>query len=470
MQSRQLQGPEKLQQVTQLLETLNKDLRDKTLSSAQRVQILQQLRQHGTSPENAGPIYCKNGIETLMRYGVDGENADIRRTALRCVANALLLDAKMRQVFVDTGYGGKLAERLKVDNSEDEMVASRILFFATYDTTMNYDDLINKHSLGDNINYQLSRHAKQFPKSGRTPLTQIDELALIDSLKLIFNISKIYPDLAVTFSPSIPHVLKIISRVDIPEKPLDGLVGYLINCLSVLDLEQKKGSHFESNPLFPKFNTNCNVDKLINILDQAVSVYAPEELEVKAIPLLHSLIVVHEQAPDGPRKYMQWLLLPDDNDRSLPIGQTDTLSSRLLKLSTTPYQNLKIAISDLMFVLSGKDAENMTKRIGYGFAAGFLASRGMEIPQTAGEAFATNPTNGNDLNSGINPVTGQRLAAEPEDTGPPMTEEEKEREAERLFVLFERARANGLITAENPVAQALREGRFEELPDDADSD
>ena len=33
-----------------------------------------------------------------------------------------------------------------------------------------------------------------------------------------------------------------------------------------------------------------------------------------------------------------------------------------------------------------------------------------------------------------------------------------------------RARANGLITMENPVAQAVREGRFEELPDDADSD
>lgn len=33
-----------------------------------------------------------------------------------------------------------------------------------------------------------------------------------------------------------------------------------------------------------------------------------------------------------------------------------------------------------------------------------------------------------------------------------------------------RAKANGLITMENPVAQAVREGRFEELPDDADSD
>lgn len=316
---------------------------------------------------------------------------------------------------------------------------------------------------------QLGRHAKQFPTSGPRPLSQMDELALIDTLKLIFNVSKIYPDLAVFFSPSIPHILKVISRMDIPAKPLDGLVSPLINCLSVLDLEGKEGKHLDSNPLFPRFSQNCNVDKLINVLDQAVSVYSPEELEEKAITLLHSLIMVHEAAPEGPRKYMQWLLLPEDSDRSLPIGQSDTLSSRLLKLSTSPHPNLKVAISELMFVLSGKDAENLTRRIGYGFAAGFLASRGLEIPQTAGEAFATNP-NAPGLDPEINPVTGQRWAAERQDPEPPMTMEEKEREAERLFVLFERARENGLLTVENPVAQALHEGRLEELPDGADSD
>lgn len=53
-------------------------------------------------------------MEALMKYGVDGESPDVRRAALRCVANALLLDAKMRQIFVDTGYGEKLAENLKV--------------------------------------------------------------------------------------------------------------------------------------------------------------------------------------------------------------------------------------------------------------------------------------------------------------------------------------------------------------------
>ncbi|KAJ5300976.1 uncharacterized protein N7443_005978 [Penicillium atrosanguineum] len=465
MELLQLQGPAKLQQVTKLLDSLKKDVQEKQLTSAQRVQTLLQLRQHGTNPTDAGPIYCNDGIGILARYGVEGESVDVRRAALRCVANALLLDSKMRQVFVNTGLAGRLAERLKVDNSEDEMVTSRILFLSTYDSNLDFEVLIKKHALGDNVNYQLARHAKQFPKSGRQPLSQMDELALIDTLKLIFNVSKIYPDLAVTFSPSIPHVLKIISRMDIPSKPLEGLVSYLINSLSVLDLEEKKSKVFESSPLFPKFNQNCNVDKLINILDQAVSVYSPEELEEKAVPLLHSLIVVHEVAPDGPRKYMQWLLLPEDSDRNLPIGQSDTLSSRLLKLSTSPYPNLKTGISELMFVLSGKDAENLTKRIGYGFAAGFLASRGMEIPQSAGEAYAEN---GGDAT--VNPITGQRWASEPKDDGPPMTMEEKEREAERLFVLFERAKANGLLSVENPVTQALHEGRFEELSDDADSD
>ena len=49
-----------------------------------------------------------------MKYGVDEDIPDVRRAALRCVANALLLDEKMRQTFVDTGYGGRLAENLKV--------------------------------------------------------------------------------------------------------------------------------------------------------------------------------------------------------------------------------------------------------------------------------------------------------------------------------------------------------------------
>ncbi len=63
----------------------------------------------------------------------------------------------------------------------------------------------------------------------------------------------------------------------------------------------------------------------------------------------------------------------------------------------------------------------------------------------------------------INPITGQRRDMEPRDEGPEMTDEEKEREAEKLFVLFERLKATGVVEVVNPVETAVREGRFEEV-------
>ena len=104
------------------------------------------------------------------------------------------------------------------------------------------------------------------------------------------------------------------------------------------------------------------------------------------------------------------------------------------------------------------------ENIGYGFAAGFLSSHNIDVPASAtGEG-----SGGRDNVSGrgdINPITGQRWSAENKQKPdlPEMTEEEKEREAERLFVLFERLRATGVVDVKNPVQQAFDEGRFEEL-------
>jgi hypothetical protein len=53
-----------------------------------------------------------------------------------------------------------------------------------------------------------------------------------------------------------------------------------------------------------------------------------------------------------------------------------------------------------------------------------------------------------------------------------MTDEEKEREAERLFVLFERLKKTGVVDVENPIAKAMREnqGRFSEIDPEDDDD
>lgn len=343
----------------------------------------------------------------------------------------------------------------------------------------------------------VSRHSKKFSKGKNKKFVEADALALSETLKLIFNITNFYPDRAEDFSPSIPNILKILSLMEIPTPPLQAPVNYLVNSLLNLDLEAKKGKHFGTNPLFPKFDQNCNVDKLINILDQAVAMHKPAHLETLATPLLTLLRKIYSFAPEAPRKYMEWLLLPEDEDRDLPIGQSNTLSSRLLRLSTSHVApSLREGISALMFELSGKDANNFVKNVGYGFAAGFLMSNDIPVPESATEAYSTNTAHAGEYSVPVNPITGQRLDAEPLDEGPEMTQEEKEREAERLFVLFERwasssflflhllslckdidadllfsffsknrLQATGAVNVENPVRTALEQGRIEEIDD-----
>ena len=140
---------------------------------------------------------------------------------------------------------------------------------------------------------------------------------------------------------------------------------------------------------------------------------------------------------------MQWRVMPTDEERKQPLGTSSTLSSRLLRLSSSPVApSMRENISSLLFELSDKDATSFVQNIGLGFASGFLMTHNVPIPENAMEAWSSGSGNNNDNGangeSAINPITGQRLEAEHPVKMDPMTNEEKEREAEKLFVLFER--------------------------------
>lgn len=69
----------------------------------------------------------------------------------------------------------------------------------------------------------------------------------------------------------------------------------------------------------------------------------------------------------------------------------------------------------------------------------------------------------------INPITGAyEDLSDPVPAGEEMTQEEKERESERLFVLFERMARSGVIQVDNPIKQARAEGRFAETSEEAE--
>ncbi|KAK0658633.1 Synembryn-like protein C3E7.04c [Lasiodiplodia hormozganensis] len=466
-------GDNKRAEVSMLMAQLRADLDDSSLLPHQRNAALEQIKIYGRDVRDADPIFTPDGIDTLAQHGFYSSSTVTSREAMRCLANALLLQPQCRQILVDKGHAEKVAEKLKSDNADDEFLTSRILFLLTYDTNLDFDPLVREKGLGDAITQSIYRHSKRYSKNGKKQNSSpMDDMALSETLKLVFNLTHFYPDFTDIFSKSVPDLLKILSRAPVPDPPLQQPICYLINALLNLNLDDKKSN------VFPKWDQNTNAAHLIELLDKSIIAYTETELDQTAAPLVTLIRRIYEFAPDSVKKYMQWLLLPTEDDRKKPLGHTDTLSSRLLNLSTAAMlPNLRSQISSMLFELSDKDASTFVHNVGYGFASGFLLSHNIAIPENAMEAFANG--NGTTENAdeeekdkakekakAFNPITGQRWDAEEvKDTGPPMTDAEKEREAERLFVLFERLKATGVVNVKNPVEEAIQSGRIEELSD-----
>ena len=299
----------------------------------------------------------------------------------------------------------------------------------------------------------------------------MNSMSLSETLKLFYNLSNFYPDQIPGLTRSLLPICKIFTTIKLPYPPLQPPVSYIINSLLNLDLEDKRAHIFATNPLFPKFDPRCNVNRLYSVLDQSIRHYTEEQLESMAAPLLTLIRHVYSFAPPGIQEHMRSIMLPSDEDRNTPLGRTETFSSYLLRLSLAGgAPQIRDSIQNLLFELSDKDAKKFVQNVGYGFAAGFLFSHNLTVPESATEAGSTledadaervllDDTSKNSVDGDktpqlidaeqafkpkkmipVNPVTGQRLDREGEEELPipEMTQEETEREAERLFVLFER--------------------------------
>jgi hypothetical protein len=416
------------------------------------------------------------GIAVLSNYGLDRADApETSREALRCLANAFLLDEPCRQIFVDLGYAPKAARRLKNDNWDDEFLVSRILFLLTYNTKLDFEMLITQHQLADSINQHVTTHAEVCCNSGskESMASSMREMSMIETLKLLFNITYYYPHQSPAFTPSIEHLVNLLLHCPLQTQPLQPPVTYMLNVLLNLELRPSEGQasingEATAESFFPHSGSRSLVERLVSILEGAIRHQPEAQLDQAAAPLFTLLRRIHEIVPDRTKLWMQELLLPTNEDREKPLGQGDSLSSRLLRLSCSPnLPTLRDNISSLLFELSDKDANKFVKNIGYGFASGFLISHNIQIQADAITYGSTKNDTDAESVSDVNPVTGQHLSAERADAPDlvEMTDEEKEREAEKLFVLFERLKATGVMDVKNPVQQAVDEGRFEELDD-----
>jgi Guanine nucleotide exchange factor synembryn len=243
--------------------------------------------------------------------------------------------------------------------------------------------------------------------------------------------------------------------------PLQGGLLYIINALASLEFRQESSG--EILPDVAQYFRPA-VDKFLAVLDESLKQYTSSELDTQAIPLLTLLRKINEAADENIRNLLKSELLPKDAERDVPLGQSDSLPSRLLKLTTAGgLINLPEVVSAFLFELSDRDPTKFVQNVGYGYAAGYLMSHKIPVPENAKSASSKAEQ------VPINPITGQRLDKEKDVDLPEMTQEEKEREAERLFVLFERLKTTGVVDVQNPVHQAMQEGRIQEV-DGSDSD
>ncbi|KAL7821874.1 guanine nucleotide exchange factor [Trichoderma gracile] len=454
-------GAAKLKAVTELVNKLSEDLDKGSLSPKDQDEALEELKIYGRDPRNADPIFTKEGISMLLRYGFNSSSSDTARAALRVVANSMLLKPETRRMLVDQGFAVKACEGLKTDNWDDEFLKSRILLLSTYGTKEHLANLIAEHNLAENITENLRRHAELVETKSSQP-QPMEDMALAETLKLLFNVTHFAKDESSRFNGAVPHIVTLLWKQDIPaSNPLDSTFGPLVNALINLDLSTPSNRE----ALYPSSEPNKVAARLISLLDAAMAFYGDNDLDATVTPVVSTILKVHEHAPESVRQFISSKLLPSPEDRKSVLGKGTTLSARLLKNSTNPLTpSLRDVIAHLLFNLSDKDASKFVENVGYGFASGFLFQNNVPIPGSASQAFNAGDSTG--AQRLVNPITGQFLDEEKVAEMPPMTEDEKLREAERLFVLFERLKKNGVIDVENPVAQALREGRFRDLGDD----
>ncbi|KAK0387134.1 hypothetical protein NLU13_5447 [Sarocladium strictum] len=463
--SRMATGPDKLRAVQNLVDKLSQDLEGVTLTEAARIAALDELKIYGRDPRQAEPIFSEKGLTVLMRHAFESSSRTTSHGAMRVLANAMLLNQPARQMFVDKAYASKACAMLQEDTSWDgEFLLSRIIFLTTYQTSVNLSELLDKHNLAESITNNLGRHASFLKLDAKARPEPMEEAALVETAKLLFNVTHFSSKHLALFTAAVPHLIDLLWKHDLPaSKPLDSALSHLTNGLLNLDLSAEDARA----ALFPKGDPCKVTRRLIEILDRAMRTYDDIEKDVMVTPLVGLLIKTYERAPGLTQVDMQRALLPTSEDREAVLGQGSNLPARLLKSSTNPAApKLANSVSHLLFDLSGKNAARFVENVGYGYASGFLFQNDIPIPESASQALSVDDTHGE--KRPVNPITGQFVDTEKLADAPEMTQEEKEREAERLFVLFERLKKNGIINVQNPVEQAAQEGRFEELSDSED--
>ncbi|XP_073346469.1 chaperone Ric-8A [Pagrus major] len=281
---------------------------------------------------------------------------------------------------------------------------------------------------------------------------------IIEILKTLFNITcsshrqEPSEDNAALYRHLVALLRVCLMRKCILPDDIDELQGHTVNLLSALPLQcldvllmvpVEPGSQQCQG-----VNMDC-VHTLVMFMEKRLD--SGDKIKEKLTPILN-LLTESCRAHRETRQYIRKHILPPLRDATHRPEEGSTVKSRLIRLMTHLDTDVKHCAADLIFVLCKENVSRFVKYTGYGNAAGLLASRGLlggqscRAPTTDGQYSSDSDSDTEEyrqVKDRINPVTG-RVETEQPDPMEGMTEEEKEEEAKRLIMLFNKLSRGGI--------------------------
>ncbi|KAJ6530421.1 guanine nucleotide exchange factor synembryn-domain-containing protein [Mycena vulgaris] len=335
------------------------------------------------------------------------DNPEASDEALRCIANALLLIERTRPVFISKEVnGGETGPRTRIG-------------FSSFRVSCSSWQSTRPRSL------LLPRALPPIsPAPVATPLTHV-----IHSL------------IVIRVSPALRHdwvSSEASLRLGGSSSP-PAVADTLLRAHSLLELVF---SHYFPGAVDPD---DASVRELAKA--EAGPRAASESLDDECSPLddtlspLVALITRFCIADEVSRTRTRDWLCPAGLER-----RADLLGRCLRLLGSVYHVRLKDSVGDMLFAMCDSDAATLSTLFGYGNVAGFLFHKGIvNAPPPPAASASTSAAMSAAAAANINPITG--TAQEARAPAPEMTDEEKERELERLFVLFDRLERTGALPA-----------------------
>ncbi|XP_019114504.2 synembryn-A isoform X3 [Larimichthys crocea] len=285
---------------------------------------------------------------------------------------------------------------------------------------------------------------------GTPPISLEASQRVIEILKILFNVTysthrqEPSEDDAALYRHLVALLRVCLMRKCTLSEDTDELQGHTVNLLSALPLQCL--DVLLVVPLQPGseqchgVNMDC-VHTLVQFMERRLE--SGDKIKEKVTPILN-LLTESCRAHRETRHYIRKHILPPLRDVSQRPEEGSTVKSRLIRLMTHLDTDVKHCAADLIFVLCKENVSRFVKYTGYGNAAGLLATRGLlggQGPRTTSSDGQYSSDSDSDteeyrqVKDRINPVTG-RVEEEQPDPMEGMTEDEKEEEAKRLIMLF----------------------------------